>query len=41
MWLWDVLEALKIKINLEPNDIEKEIYNNNFGFMFAPIIIVQ
>jgi anthranilate phosphoribosyltransferase len=33
----DVLEALKIKINLEPNDIEKEIYNNNFGFMFAPI----
>ena len=32
----DVLEALKIKINLEPNDIEKEINNNNFGFMFAP-----
>ncbi len=32
----DVLEALKIKINLEPADIEKEINNNNFGFMFAP-----
>ncbi len=32
----DVLEALKIKINLEPRDIEKEISNNNFGFMFAP-----
>ncbi len=32
----DVLEALKIKINLEPKDIEKEINTNNFGFMFAP-----
>ena len=32
----DVLEALKIKINLDPKDIEKEINNNNFGFMFAP-----
>ena len=32
----DVLEALKIKIHLEPSDIEKEINNNNFGFMFAP-----
>jgi anthranilate phosphoribosyltransferase len=32
----DVLEALKIKINLEPQEIEKEINNNNFGFMFAP-----
>ena len=32
----DVLEALKIKINLEPIDIEKEINDNNFGFMFAP-----
>ena len=32
----DVLEALKIKINLEPSDIEKEINDNNFGFMFAP-----
>ena len=32
----DVLEALKVKINLEPSDIEKEISNNNFGFMFAP-----
>ena len=37
----DVLEALKIKIDLEPEDIEKEINTNNFGFMFAPIIIVQ
>ncbi len=32
----DVLEALKIKIDLEPKDIEKEINTNNFGFMFAP-----
>jgi anthranilate phosphoribosyltransferase len=32
----DVLEALKIKIDLEPSDVEKEINNNNFGFMFAP-----
>ena len=32
----DVLEALKINIDLEPSHIEKEINNNNFGFMFAP-----
>ncbi len=32
----DVLEALKIKIDLEPEEIEKEINTNNFGFMFAP-----
>ena len=32
----DVLEALDIKINLEPNDIETQINKNNFGFMFAP-----
>ena len=32
----DVLEALKIKIDLEPNDIETQIDKNNFGFMFAP-----
>jgi len=32
----DVLEALKIKIDLVPEDIEKEINTNNFGFMFAP-----
>ena len=32
----DVLEALNININLEPEDIEKQINNNNFGFMFAP-----
>ena len=32
----DVLEALKIKINLEPKEIEEQINKNNFGFMFAP-----
>ena len=32
----DVLEALNININLEPNDIEDQINKNNFGFMFAP-----
>ena len=32
----DVLEALNIKINLEPKDIEVQINKNNFGFMFAP-----
>ena len=32
----DVLEALNIKIDLEPREIEQEINNNNFGFMFAP-----
>ena len=32
----DVLEALNIKINLEPKDIEEQIHKNNFGFMFAP-----
>ena len=32
----DVLEALNIKIDLEPNDIENQINKNNFGFMFAP-----
>ena len=32
----DVLEALNIKINQEPNDIENSINNSNFGFMFAP-----
>jgi anthranilate phosphoribosyltransferase len=32
----DVLEALKIKINMEPNNIEYQINKNNFGFMFAP-----
>jgi len=31
----DVLEALDIKINLEPKDIESQINKNNFGFMFA------
>jgi len=33
----DVLEELKIKINLEPKDIENQIKKYNFGFMFAPI----
>ncbi len=32
----DVLEALNIRINLEPNEIETQINKNNFGFMFAP-----
>jgi anthranilate phosphoribosyltransferase len=32
----DVLEALNIKIDLEPKDIEQQINKNNFGFMFAP-----
>tara|TARA_Y100000591_G_scaffold137106_1_gene117614 strand:- start:83 stop:1075 length:993 start_codon:yes stop_codon:yes gene_type:complete len=32
----DVLEALNIDINLEPNNVEEQINKNNFGFMFAP-----
>ena len=32
----DVLEALKVNINLEPNEIINQINKNNFGFMFAP-----
>ena len=32
----DVLEALNIKINLEPKEVEDQINRNNFGFMFAP-----
>ena len=32
----DVLEALNIKINSEPNEIEDQINRYNFGFMFAP-----
>ena len=32
----DVLEALNIKIDLGPKDIEEQINKNNFGFMFAP-----
>ena len=31
----DVLEALNIKINLEPSEIEDKINKKNFGFMFA------
>jgi anthranilate phosphoribosyltransferase len=32
----DVLEALKIKINLKPYEVEKSIEKVNFAFMFAP-----
>jgi anthranilate phosphoribosyltransferase len=32
----DVLEALKININLKPNEVEDGIKENNFAFMFAP-----
>jgi anthranilate phosphoribosyltransferase len=32
----DVLERLKIKIDLGPKDIENQINKYNFGFMFAP-----
>ena len=32
----DVLEALNIKINLGPKEVEDQINTNNFGFMFAP-----
>ena len=32
----DVLEALKIKINLKPNEAEDNLKKFNFAFMFAP-----
>ena len=32
----DVLEALKININLKPDEVINSIKENNFGFMFAP-----
>jgi len=32
----DVLEKLKININLEPKQVEESINKTNFGFMFAP-----
>ena len=32
----DVLEALKININLNPNEVEESIKKFNFAFMFAP-----
>jgi anthranilate phosphoribosyltransferase len=32
----DVLDALKIKINLNPEEAEKSIQKVNFAFMFAP-----
>jgi anthranilate phosphoribosyltransferase len=33
----DVLEALGIKIDLEPGKVEKCLESANFGFMFAPL----
>ena len=32
----DVLEALKININLNPKEVEESIKKFNFAFMFAP-----
>ena len=32
----DVLEALKININLKPDEVEESINKFNFAFMFAP-----
>jgi len=32
----DVLEKLNINITLGPKEVEENIKNNNFGFMFAP-----
>ena len=32
----DVLERLKININLQPDGVTESIEKNNFGFMFAP-----
>ena len=32
----DVLEALNIRIDFEPSEIQDQISKNNFGFMFAP-----
>ena len=32
----DVLERLKININLKPDGVAESIEKNNFGFMFAP-----
>jgi anthranilate phosphoribosyltransferase len=32
----DVLQRLKININLKPDEVSKSIEKNNFGFMFAP-----
>ena len=32
----DVLEKLKININLKPEEVSTSIEKNNFGFMFAP-----
>ena len=32
----DVLERLKVNINLQPDGVAESIEKNNFGFMFAP-----
>ena len=32
----DVLEALKVNINLDSKGVENQINKNHFGFMFAP-----
>ncbi len=32
----DVLEALKVNINLKPNEVEESLKKFNFAFMFAP-----
>ena len=37
----DVLEALKVNINLKPNEAEESIKKLNFAFMFAPNITQQ
>jgi len=33
----DLLEALGVKIDLEPEKVQKCLYETNFGFLFAPI----
>lgn len=33
----DVLEALGIKIDLQPEKVEKCLFETNFGFLFAPL----
>lgn len=33
----DVLEALGVKIDLQPDKVEKCLFETNFGFLFAPL----
>ncbi len=33
----DVLEALGVKIDLEPEKVQKCLFDTNFGFLFAPL----